>query len=104
MITLCIRYTFNPEKLADLKIYLEAEEVPIGRSGGKTLGWFLPTDFAGATNEALWLIEFASLADYERYRGVLGNDPDHRTNVARLAQSGAGVAMNRSILRRGGQG
>ena len=103
MITLCIRYTFNPDKVADLKTYLEAEQEPIRRSGGTSLGYFLPTDFAGPTNEAIWLIDFATLADYERYRGVLGSDPDHKTNVTRLAQSHTGVAMNRSILQRGGR-
>jgi len=103
MITLCIRYTFNPDQVAGLETYLEAEQEPIRRSGGISLGYFLPTDFAGPTNEAIWLIDFATLADYERYRGVLGSDPDHQTNVARLAQSHTGVAMNRSILQRGGR-
>jgi NIPSNAP len=102
MITLCIRYTFSPDKVADLKTYLEAEQEPIRRSGGTSLGYFLPSDFAGPTNEALWLIDFATLADYERYRGVLGSDPEHKTNVARLAQSGTGMVMNRSIMQRGG--
>jgi hypothetical protein len=104
MITLCIRYTFNPDKVADIKTYLEAEQEPIRRSGGTTLGYFLPSDFAGPTNEAMWLIDFATLADYERYRGVLAGDPDHQKNVARLAQSGTGVAMNRSIVQRFGPG
>jgi hypothetical protein len=30
----------------------------------------------------------------------LADDPDHKKNVARLEQSGAAVAMNRSIIRR----
>jgi hypothetical protein len=34
MITLCIRYTFNPDKLPDFKTYVEAEQGPIQRSGG----------------------------------------------------------------------
>lgn len=102
MITVCIRYTFNPEKLDDIRAYVEAEQGPIERSGGMILGYFLPTDFAGPTNEAMGLIDLPSLAAYETYRQVLANDPDHRRHAARLAASGAGVVMNRSIIRRVG--
>jgi NIPSNAP len=104
MMTLCIRYAFNPEKIADFRSYVEAEHGPIARSSGKILGYYLPTDYAGPNNEALGLIDFATLSDYERYRSVLANDPDHKTNVARLLASGAGVAMSRSIIARCGQG
>lgn len=100
MITLCIRYTIDPNKLADFKVYAEAEQDPIRRSGGKTPGYFLPTDFAGPTNEALGLIDFSTLAAYEQYRDALANDPDHKENVVRLEQSGAIIAMNRSIIER----
>ena len=103
MITLCIRYSFNPDKLADLKTYVEGEQGPIERSGGKILGYFLPTDFAGPTNEAMGLIDFPSLSAYEQYRDKLANDPDHKKNVARLAQSGANVTMARSLIQRIGQ-
>jgi hypothetical protein len=102
MITLCIRYTFNPNKLEALKTYIEAEQAPIRRSGGETFGYFLPTDFAGPTNEAMWLIEFPGLAAYETYRAALANDPEHKKNAAALAASGANVAMNRSIVQRAG--
>jgi len=100
MITLCIRYTFNPDKLSDFQAYVEGEQAPIERSGGKIVGYFLPTDFAGPTNEAIGLIDLPSLAAYEQYRAALADDPDHQKNFAALAASGAGVAMNRSIIRR----
>ena len=89
MMTLCIRYTLDPNKLADFKSYVEAELEPIRRSGGQIVGYFLPTDFAGPTNEAIGLIDFPDLAAYEKFRGALANDPKHKTNVARLEQSGA---------------
>lgn len=98
MITLSIRYTINPNKLADFRAYVEAEQEPIRRSGGKIVGYFLPTDFAGATNEALGLIDFATLAVYEQYREALANDAEHKRNVAKLEKTGAIVAMNRSIF------
>lgn len=100
MITLSIRYAINSNKLADFKTYAEAEQEPIRRSGGKTVGYFLPTDFAGSTQEALGLIDFSTLAAYEQYRSALANDPDHKKNVARLEQTGAIVGMTRSIIQR----
>lgn len=100
MITLCIRYTFNPEKLTDFRAYVEAEQEVIERSGGRILGYFLPTDFAGATNEATGLIDLPSLSAYERYRETLAADPGHKKNIARLMTSGAQVAMTRSIVQR----
>jgi len=100
MITLSIRYTINPNKLRDFKTYVEAEQEPIRRSGGKILGYFFPTDFSGPTNEALGLIDLPGLAEYEKYRYALANDPEHKKNIAQLEQSGAVLAMNRSILQR----
>ncbi len=100
MITLCIRYTIDPNKLADFKAYVEAELDPICRSGGDTLGYFLPTDFAGPTNEACGLIDFRTLAAYEQYRSTLASDPVHKKNIGMLEQSGAIVAMSRSIIER----
>jgi hypothetical protein len=100
MLTLAIRYTLNPNKLADFKAYVEAEQEPIRRSGGQIVGYFLPTDFSGPTNEALGLVDVPTLAAYEQYRSKLANDPEHKKNAARLEESGVIVAMNRSIIQR----
>jgi hypothetical protein len=100
MLTLSIRYTLDPNKLADFRAYAEAEQEPIRRSGGKIVGYFMPTDFSGPTNEAIGLIEFASLAAYEEYRAKLANDPDHKKYAKRLEDSGVIVAMNRTIIQR----
>lgn len=100
MITLSIRYTLDPNKIADFKSYAEAEQEPIRRSGGKILGYFLATDFAGATNEALGLIDMPSLAAYEQYRKALADDAEHKVNAARLEQSGVIIAVNRTIIQR----
>jgi hypothetical protein len=75
----------------------------IERSGGRIAGYFLPTDFAGPTNEAIGLIDLPSLAAYEQYRQTLADDADHKKNIAKLEHSGAAVAMNRSIVQRVGR-
>lgn len=100
MITLCIRYRFNPDKFADVTEYFEKEQPVIERNGGTIVGYFMPTDFAGATDEAIGLIDLPSLAAYEAYRKSLAGDPRHKENIARLQQSGAQAAMNRSFIRR----
>ena len=103
MLTLCIRYSINPNKMADFKAYVAAELRPIRQSGGDTIGYFLPTDFAGPTNEAFGLVRFPTLAAYEEYRQKLKNDLEHQKNVARLEQSGSVLALHRSILQQVGE-
>jgi hypothetical protein len=100
MMTLCIRYRFNPDHLADIREYFETEQSVIERHGGKIVGYFLPTDFAGPTDEAIGLIDIPSMSAYEEYRRRLADDPQHKENVARLQQSGSAVAMARSFIRR----
>lgn len=100
MHTLCIRYTLDPNRLGDFRSYVAAELPVLRRSGGGIVGYFLPTDFAGPTNEAYGLIDFASLASYEQYRRVLAGDPDHKRNAAALEQSGAVLATHRSFIAR----
>ncbi|HLJ46006.1 MAG TPA: NIPSNAP family protein [Bryobacteraceae bacterium] len=102
MLTLSICYTFDPNRSADFKAYVDAEMEPIRRSGGTAIQYFLPTEFAGPTNQALGLIDFPSLADYERYRAALAADADHKKNVERLEKSGAVLSMTRSIIKRVG--
>jgi hypothetical protein len=40
------------------------------------------------------------MAADEEYRERLADDPEHKTNIARLHQSGATVAMMRSFILR----
>lgn len=100
MMTLCIRYRFNADNLAAVTEYFENEQKVIERSGGKIVGYFLPTDFAGPTDEAIGLIDVPSLAAYEAYRAALAADPEHQENVTRLVRGAAGVSMHRSFIRR----
>ena len=65
MMTLCIRYRFNPHRIADVREYFETEQRVIERSGGRIVGYFLPTDFAEPTDEAMGLIDIPSMTAYE---------------------------------------
>ncbi len=85
MLTLYLRYTFDPNKRPAYEAYVAAEMEPITRSGGNIIGYFLPTDYAGPTNEAHGLIEFPSLASYEQYRHIFAADTAHKENNSRAA-------------------
>ncbi len=98
MITICIRYTIDAHKHTDFEQYARSWPQPIQRCGGQLLGYFLPTKMAGATNMAYALINFPSLADYEKYRKALMNDPGAIENFAFADRSGCILIEDRSVL------
>ena len=99
MLTLCIRYTLDTAKLADFEAYARNVAGPIERCGGKLVGYFAPTKFAGPTNVGLSLIDFPSLAAYG-YRETLAADPEHADVARRAAQSGVILVEDRSFVQR----
>jgi len=100
MFTLFLRYTLDPNKLADFKAYAEAEIAPIAEAGGKAIAYFAPTDFAGNTAEAFATIDVGTMADYEIYRAKLAQDPKHQQNAAKLQSSGVIRSVYRAIVQR----
>jgi hypothetical protein len=98
MITLCIRYQIDHNKGRDFETYARTLAQPIRRCGGDLIGYFLPTRFAGRTNEALALIAFQDLSAYERYREALTKDPGAAECLARVESSGCIVSEDRSFL------
>lgn len=100
MITLHLRYTIDPNKLSDIREYVQAELKPIRECGGTVVGYFLPTDFAGATNQAFGIIDFPSLAEYEVYRAKLAAHPLHKQYVQTLERTGALLSIERSLIQR----
>ena len=100
MMTLCIRYTLDANKLADFAAYAQALRKPIERCGGTNVDYFLPTKIAGPTNAALGLIDFPSLAVYEQYRARLLTDPDAIECLRRAEAAGCIINEDRAFLRR----
>jgi hypothetical protein len=100
MYTLFLKYTLDPNKLADWRAYAEAEIAPISESGGKVTGYYAPTEFAGATSEAFATIDVGTMAEYEVYRGKLAEHPKHKENVAKIEASGAIHSIYRAIVKR----
>src|ERR1700733_12784987 len=100
MYTLCIRYTLDPNRVQHFQNYVDQELQAIRNAGGRIVGYWLPTDFAGPTNVGYGLIDFLTLASYEQYRKALAEDPLHQRNADELTRSGAIVNMERSIIER----
>jgi hypothetical protein len=77
-ITCIIRYQIDPFQREAFREYAENWGRIIPRCGGSLIGYFVPAE---GTNDVAWaLIEFDSLAAYEKYRARLRADPDSRAN------------------------
>jgi hypothetical protein len=100
MMTLCIRYTLDANKLADFDAYARALRRPVERCGGKYVGYYLPTKVAGPMNAALGLIDFPNLAAYEQYRERLLTDTEAAEILRRAEAAGCILNEDRSFVRR----
>jgi hypothetical protein len=100
MMTLCIRYTLDANKLADFEAYAQALRRPAERCGGKVVGYYLPTKVAGPTNAALGLIDFPDLAAYQQYRERLLSDTEAVDILRRAEAAGCILNEDRSFIRR----
>lgn len=89
MITCFIRYTLNPEKLAEFELYAKTWMRLIEKYGGTHHGYFVPGEappsapfsFAavgedGPTNIGVALFSFPSVTAYEAYRREVRTDPE----------------------------
>jgi NIPSNAP len=74
MITCHIRYVIDPYQLDAFERFARRWITLVNRSGGTHHGYFLPAE--GASDEAIALFTFPSLAEYERYRARFDSDPD----------------------------
>lgn len=97
MITCYLRYDINPEKLADFEAYGAMWLDLLPRFGGVHHGYFLPSE--GASDVALAMFSFPSLAAYEQYRKDAANDPDCQKAVDFARQTRCFKRFDRSFFR-----
>ena len=74
MITCCVRYEIDPYQVDAFEAFARRWIELVRRHGGTHHGYFLPSE--GASDVALALFSFPSLAEYERYRERFGVDPE----------------------------
>ena len=74
MITCVVEYTIDPRQIEAFERFARAWVELVDRHGGRHHGYFLPGE--GASDRALALFSFPSLAAYEQYRQRFGVDPE----------------------------
>ena len=74
MITCVVRYVIDVRKLQSFEQFAQRWMELVEKHGGIHHGYFLPGE--GASDDALALFSFPSLAAYETYRARFGVDPE----------------------------
>ena len=97
MITCVVTYTIDSAKVADFERFAKAWIRLVNSHGGQHHGYFLPAE--GASDQALALFSFPSLADYERYRALFGVDPDFIAADRIRDDSGCVARYERTFMR-----
>jgi NIPSNAP protein len=97
VITCVVDYVIDPAKIGDFERFAVRWMEIVGKHGGTHHGYFLPAE--GASDRAVALFSFASLADYEQYRTHFGTDPEFVEADRIRDESGCVVRYDRTFMR-----
>ena len=97
MITCVVDYTIDPRKTAEFERFARAWIGLVNKHGGQHHGYFLPAE--GASDRALALFSFPSLAAYETYRSRFGVDPEFVAADKIRDDSGCVLRYERTFMR-----
>jgi len=97
MITCVINYTIDPTKIVAFEQFARRWIELVNQHGGTHHGYFLPAE--GASDKALALFSFPSLAAYEQYRRLFGQHPEFIKADNIREESGCVVRHERSFMR-----
>lgn len=97
MITCVVHYTIDPSKIGAFEEFAAAWIRLVNRHGGEHHGYFLPGE--GASDQALALFTFPSLAAYEEYRQRFGVDPEFIAADRIRDESGCVIRYDRTFMR-----
>jgi len=97
MITCYIRYIVDPDKLVEFEHYGKLWIPLVEKFGGKHHGYFLPSE--GASNVALAMFTFPSLAKYEDYRNKSFQDSGCKEAFEYARKTKCIVSYERSFFR-----
>jgi len=97
VITCVVEYVIDPSKTAAFEEFARRWMELVDRHGGTHHGYFLPSE--GASDKALALFSFASLAAYEQYRTRFGVDPDFIAADRIRDDSGCVLRHERTFMR-----
>lgn len=97
MITCVIEYVIEPAKIDAFERFARTWMELVEVHGGTHHGYFLPAE--GASDKALALFSFPSLAAYEEYRGLFGTDPAFVAADRIRDESGCVLRYQRTFMR-----
>ena len=97
VITCVIDYILDPHRIDAFERFAKRWIDLVNRHGGQHHGYFLPSE--GASDRALALFSFPSLAEYERYRSLFGVDPEFIDADRIRDESGCVLRYDRSFMR-----
>lgn len=97
MVTCYLRYVLDPAKLVEFEDYARRWIGLIERFGGLHHGLFMPSE--GASNIALVLFSFPSLAAYEEYRRMSFEDPECQAAFRFAEETRCFLSYERSFFR-----
>src|ERR1700733_13417911 len=97
MITCVVDYVIDPKKIEDFEQLANRRIDLVNRYGGPPHGLFRPTE--GASDRALALFSFPSLADYEIYRRHFGVNKEFIEADRIRDESGCVLRYDRMFMR-----
>jgi hypothetical protein len=97
MITCVVDYVIDPTKIAAFERFAKRWIDLVNRYGGQPHGYFLPSE--GASDRALALFSFPSLADYEHYRRNFGVNAEFIEADRIRDESGCVLRFERTFMR-----
>jgi hypothetical protein len=97
MITCVVEYVIDPNKTEAFEKFATRWMELVDAHGGTHHGYFLPSE--GASDKALALFSFPSLAAYEQYRTLFGQHPDFVEADRIRDDSGCVLRYERSFMR-----
>ncbi len=97
MVTCYIKYIIDPNKIEEFEHYAKLWIPLVNQFGGQHHGYFLPSE--GASNVALALFTFSSLAEYERYRNDSFQDSACQAAFGYAKKTQCILSYERSFLR-----
>ena len=97
MITCVVHYTIDASKIEAFETFSRTWISLVNKHGGTHHGYFLPSE--GASDQALALFSFPSLAAYEQYRTLFGVDPEFVEIDRFRDESGCVIRYERTFMR-----
>ena len=97
MVTCYLRYIIDPYKVDEFEKYAKMWIPLVNKFGGTHHGYFLPHE--GASNIAIALFSFPSLAAYEQYREDMADDPECQKAFEFADKTRCIISYERSFMR-----